>query len=121
MLTESKQIRQIKGEPKRRWFSDDFFDLIVWYSKENFILGFQLCYDMAGNQRALTWKRPDAYFHQRIDDGESRPGKHKSTPILVPDGRFDRKVIAAKFQKESITIEPEISKFIFNILTAYEV
>jgi|SRR5208283_1134749 hypothetical protein len=83
MLIECKKVQQIRGEPRRRWFFDDFFDLIVWFSKENFILGFQLCYDMAGNQRALTWKRPDAYFHQRIDDGERRPGKHKATPIKI--------------------------------------
>lgn len=120
MLTEYKEVQQIEGEPKRRWLSDDFFDLIVWFSGENLMLGFQLCYDMAGNQRALTWKRPDAYFHQRIDDGEGRPGKHKATPILVPDGRFDHTVIAAKFRKESVDIEPAIAKFILNILSAYQ-
>jgi hypothetical protein len=121
MLTEYKNVRQIIGEPRRRWFSDDFFDLIVWFSKENFILGFQLCYDMGGSQRALTWKRPDAYFHQRIDDGEGRPGKHKATPILVPDGRFNYKLIASRFQKESVNIEPVISKFIYNVLSAYQI
>jgi len=30
MLEESEYVRQVKGEPKRRWFSDDYFDLIVW-------------------------------------------------------------------------------------------
>ena len=120
MLSEYENVQQIEGEPMRRWFSDDFFDLIVWFSKEKIILGFQLCYDMHGNQRALTWKRPDAYFHQRIDDGEGRPGKHESTPILIPDGRFDHIAIAAKFQKESLDIEPAISKFVFNILSAYQ-
>ena len=119
MLTEYKKVRQIEGEPKRRWFSDDFFDLIVWFLKGKDILGFQLCYAKPSDQRAITWKWPDAYFHQRIDDGETRPGKHKATPILVPDGRFDYQVIAEKFRKESTDIDPEISKFVFEMLSQY--
>jgi hypothetical protein len=119
MLTEYKKVRQIKGEPKRRWFSDEYFDLIVWFLTGNEIMGFQLCYGKPGDQRAITWKWPDTYFHQRIDDGENRPGKPKATPILVPDGRFDYEVIAEKFQKESANIDPEISKFVFDTLSQY--
>jgi hypothetical protein len=120
MLTEYKKVHQIEGEPRRRWFSDEYFELIVWFSKGEDILGFQLCYGNPVDQRAITWKRPGAYFHQRVDDGENRPGKHKSTPILVPDGRFDYQVVAEKFQKESNTIDPKISKFVFDILLQYQ-
>ncbi len=41
MLTESQHVRQIKHDPKRRWFSDDYFDLIVWIGKRGEIIGFQ--------------------------------------------------------------------------------
>lgn len=120
MLTECKNVRQIKGEPRRRWLSDDCFDFIVWFSNGNSILGFQLCYDQNGSQRALTWKRPDAYFHQRIQDGENRPGKHEATPILHPDGIIDHNRVAARLQKAGVDMEPVISKFIFNVLSAYQ-
>ena len=43
----------------------------------------------------------------------------KATPILVPDGRFDYQVIAEKFRKESASIDPEISKFVFDMLSQY--
>ena len=120
MLTEYKEVQQIEGEPRRRWFSDEFFDLIVWFAKGTEIIGFQLCYGRSGDQRAITWKRPSSYFHQRIDDGENRPGKHKATPILVPDGRFDYNIVAELFRRESNSIDPEISKFVFDILLQYQ-
>ena len=31
MLVEYRNVRQIRGEGHRRWFSDEYFDLIVWY------------------------------------------------------------------------------------------
>ena len=34
MLTEIQNARQIAGEGVRRWFTDDYFDLIVWYGEE---------------------------------------------------------------------------------------
>jgi len=33
MLCEIKNVKQYDGEPQRRWFVDDYFDLIVWLSK----------------------------------------------------------------------------------------
>jgi len=45
MLTESANVRQFKGEPRRRWFQSQTEDLIVWYADDGSILGFQLCYD----------------------------------------------------------------------------
>lgn len=36
-LSEDIYVRQIEGEPKRRWFSDTEFDLIVWFNKETSI------------------------------------------------------------------------------------
>ncbi len=42
MIVEKKDARQIENEGFRRWFTDDFFDLIVWYENKE-ITGFQLC------------------------------------------------------------------------------
>lgn len=33
MLKEENNPRQINGDPKRKWFIDDFFDLIAWLDK----------------------------------------------------------------------------------------
>ncbi len=55
MLRELADVRQIPGEPRRRWFADDYFDLIVWFDKRGQIIGFQLCYDLPRDEHALTW------------------------------------------------------------------
>ena len=84
MLSEIKKTRQEEGEPYRRWFTDEDHDLIVWYDAEGKILGFQLCYELGPNERALTWIRGKGYAHNRVDDGETGFFMHKMSPILVP-------------------------------------
>ena len=55
MLTEFKGVRQREEEGIRRWFFNNYFDLIIWYDNSNQIEGFQLCYDKENNEKALTW------------------------------------------------------------------
>lgn len=120
MLVEYKEVYQPIGEPKRRWFSDYYFDLIVWYTDEDIISGFQLCYDKSRNQRAMTWKRPSSYSHMRIDDGENRPGQYKATPILVPDGIFDIHSIAERFKHVSNAMDPAIAILVYEKILEYQ-
>ncbi|MBN1524413.1 MAG: hypothetical protein JW904_08025 [Spirochaetales bacterium] len=115
MLKEFLAVRQVEGEGTRRWFFDEFFDLIVWYKNNKTISGFQLCYDKQHNERALTWYADSGYTHDRIDPGET-PGEPKRTPILVQDGLFDNITIAGRFKQESAGIAPEISKFVYEKL-----
>jgi hypothetical protein len=37
--------KSVRGDYDRRWLSDDYFDLIVWYTSDDTVHGFQLCYD----------------------------------------------------------------------------
>lgn len=119
MLKEFTNVRQIPGEATRRWFSNDYFDLIVWVDDREAIVGFQLCYDVSKTHRALTWHNHLGFSHHRIDDGENRPGKVKASPILVPDGQFDYKTIAQKFHQTSQEIEERIATFVYNKLKQY--
>ena len=119
MLSEIANPRQIPGEGPRRWFTDDYFDLIVWYNSNSpTIGGFQLCYDKEREERALSWRRDVGYDHKRIDDGEVS-GRMKMTPVLIPDGTFDYKVIAERFRRESETIDPEIRDLVYERLMNY--
>ena len=118
MLRELRDVRQIEGEHRRRWFLDAFFDLIVWFDDEGEIVGFQLCYDKEGHQRALTWKAPSHYTHTGVDDGENRPGKYKETPILVVDGVFDRATIGERFRRAATGIDPAIAELVHTKLLA---
>ena len=118
-MIETKSVRQINGEPRRRWFWSNYFDLIVWFNSENDIIGFQLCYDKNRYQRVLTWKMESGYSHDRIDDGEGSPGKYKGTPILAADGIFEEGKIAALFKEESQSIDKQIAGFIHEKILEY--
>ena len=87
MLIETVEARQIPEEPFRRWFADPELDLIVWYEPDRTILGFQLCYRVRAQAKALTWIKGRGFSHKRLDEGDDGPG-HKMTPILLPDGTF---------------------------------
>jgi hypothetical protein len=120
MLHEIENVRQPPNEGSRRWFSDSFFDLIVWYDPSGTLEGFQLCYDRGVKERALTWRRNMGYSHEKIDDGESITGRMKMTPILVPDGAFDAKGIASRFKDASPGIDPEIAGLVLEKIEALE-
>jgi len=119
MLTELKNARQVDGEPFRRWFTDEYFDLIVWQTPENTILGFQLCYDKGPGEKALTWQQTGGYTHKGVDDGEGRERYHKMTPILIPDGSFERDPILQRFFDASYTIDPIVRAFVIERLSDY--
>ena len=117
MLKEITKTRRAKDELPRRWFADESMDLIVWYGKRNKIAGFQLCYDKPHAEHALTWWQDVGYAHNRIDDGDGRPGSHKGTPILVADGQFNLEEIAEKFRAASVSIDEKIAVFVYKKLT----
>lgn len=119
MLKEYPEVSQVEGEPKRRWFYDDYFDLIVWLDNSGDISGFQLCYDKSGYFRALTWYEGKGYTHNSIDEGESsfRP---KQSPILVADGLFSIGEIAEKFKLASPDLDPDLAGFIYKKVLEYK-
>ena len=119
MLREMPNTRQIQGEPRRIWFNDNSMDLVVWY-EDDVIIGFQLCYDKQGVEKALTWKKKTGYMHDQVDDGEGRPGKYKSTPILVMDGVFQANIVSDSFKEQSAEIDSEIVKFVTTKLNEYK-
>jgi hypothetical protein len=121
VLVEYRNVRQIRGEGHRRWFSDEYFDLIVWYEgwSRSRISGFQLCYDRGVYERALTWRRDHGFSHEKVDTGENRPGGIKSTPILVADGVFDREGVAARFRESSRGIDPDVADLVLDKLAEY--
>ena len=120
MLQEVKDVRQIPGDPPRRWFADDFFDLIVWFAPDRSVHGFQLCYDIQNKPRALTWFKDLGYTHDGIDDGERVAGVNKASPILVPDGLFDTSHIAAKFAAAQGDLPKELSELVLAKVKEYK-
>ena len=119
MLREIKNPRQIEGELFRRWFHDDNMDLIVWLDESKVFVGFQLTYDKPYSEHALTWMKDRGFCHNRVDDGENRPGRHKGTPLLVPDGMFDLEALATRFLENSGGIDTQVSQNVYEKLLTY--
>jgi hypothetical protein len=119
MLREIVPTRQISDEPYRKWFADRAFDLIVWFSPSNDVVGFQLCYLKGENEHALTWWKDRGFSHARIDDGEGRPDSQKMTPILVADGTMNKKDLIAMFREKSEAIDPDLVRFITEKIEKY--
>jgi len=117
MLKEWNGVRQRPEEGTRRWFTDDKFDLIVWYQSDE-LIGFQLCYDKDSVERALTWYRSGGFSHARVDDGEGPHGA-KRTAMLVSDGLFDARRVISDFQSVCTEIDPEIVTVVLSALESY--
>ncbi|MEO8040343.1 MAG: hypothetical protein ABI794_16370 [Betaproteobacteria bacterium] len=112
MLTELVPTRQISGEPPRRWFFSQNVDLIVWCHESGAPLAFQLCYDKATGERALTWKPGRGFAHMTVDDGEDSGAGHKRTPTLTPDRCFDANRVSELFARMCNGLPPGIIAFV---------
>lgn len=118
MLREISETRQIRGEPRRRWFNSAAMDLYVWYDNEGVPLGFQLCYGKPDEERALTWFRPASYSHMRVDTGPSE-GQGRGTPLLVLDGLFEPASVRAEFARLGADLPPDVRDLVIARLDAF--
>ena len=120
MMNEIRNVRQHKGEAKRRWFFDSEVDLTVWVDDDNGLIGFQLTYDRPLTPHALTWFDGKGFSHNTVDDGEM-PGTmaRKGTPILLPDGVFDIERVSQIFKNKSKEIDTEIAQFVYDKIRSY--
>ncbi len=100
-LVEHKGVRQRPDEGFRRWFVNDFFDVIVWYeSAAGELVGFQLCYNRNKVERAFTWHRNkrSSHYVSSGDDGRGRPWK--ATAILYGDAGPVPEEVILRLQEE---------------------
>ena len=118
MLIELTGISQKNEKYRRRWFEDNYFELIAWQDSYGGIYGFQLCYERFGNERTLTWKSDTGFDHEKIDDSRTM-GSMPATAILVPDGVFPSDMIIDEFRSRSGNIDEAISGFVIDKLLEY--
>jgi hypothetical protein len=102
---------QVPGEPRRRWFVDDYFDVVVWLSPAGEAVALELCYGKPRDERAITWSAGQGYRHFRVDAGEDTPLSNRS-PILLPAGAFPRDDLVARFRERAAQLDPEIRDFV---------
>ena len=110
MLATQKKVK-VRGDYRRSWMSDDYFDLIVWYEPSNAIHGFQLCYGKAASECALTWMKKRGFTHANIDSGEDSPEANR-TPILLPGGSFPATRVGQEFRRRSERLPKSLRNFV---------
>lgn len=118
-MLRNEPIKAVAHDLDRRWISDEYFDLIVWYESGDQIHGFQLCYDKAGRERALTWTRNRGFLHTAIDTGESEPTAN-NTPVLVADGAFPVDKVRGEFIARSALLPSDIRELVLIRIEDYE-
>jgi len=123
MLHEKQNVRQIPGEPLRRWFADDYFELIVWFSPSQEIEAFELSYEVQGDWQAIKWSPLKGCHHYQIDAGEGRAYKPQAVPTLQLDSNFSKaemRAIYQKFQAASQGIDSDIARFVAQQILRYD-
>lgn len=113
------QARQLLDDYRRRWFSDEYFDLYVWYEADGSVHGFQLAYDKSGNEHALTWTSRSGFRHSAVDSGESAPFSNL-TPMLTAGGRFPAAKVERKFRERASELETEIRELVIGKIREFE-
>jgi|SoiMethySBSTD1v2_1073268.scaffolds.fasta_scaffold109170_3 hypothetical protein len=109
------QARQIQGEPPRRRFSDDYFDLYI-FGEGGEIEGFQLCYDCLGDERAFTWMPGSGTQHQRVEDPELEAGRLAIAPILAPGTTFPIHHVLERFRTVSDDLPEVVRDLVLRVL-----
>ena len=110
--------KAVPGDYERRWLSDDYFDLIVWYWPDGTIAGFQLCYDKPRWERVLTWRSTTGFSHMQVDNGEHTAWLNQ-TPILLPDGSFPADRVWAEFLRRAAELPVDLRELVFERIQEY--
>jgi len=104
LLREIPHVRQDKPGLERRWYQDEFFDLYTWHAPDGALVSFQLCYDVRGRERALSWHREYGFSHNKIDAGDGGP-LGRMSPILVGAGQFPHRLVRQRFVAEAAILD----------------
>ena len=118
-MIEVSKVRQVPGEPRRRWFSSTRFDLFLQCADDGRFVGFQLYYDKPHREHAIVYSDTDGFRHLAVDDGEHRPGRHKASPMLTKDGVFEASRIYASFNAASADIPVDVAGYVGQALARY--
>lgn len=114
MLREIHRVKQERGQDRRRWFTDEYWDLYVWSRPDGQFSGFQLCYGKPDAERALTWMAEGRPTHTAVS--ETSPGRAAATnleaSILVADGEMDVRRVAQRFWRESRHIDNDVRRYV---------
>ena len=115
MFYEIRGVKQLPGEPYRRWFQADEMDLTVWLAEAT-VVGFQLSYDRFHDEKSIVWQTDRGFSHLRIDDGEQESGHYKASPIVTGHLPLDFSRALHRLEEDNQGIDPSIVGFVLDKL-----
>ena len=108
-IRENRSVRQRPDEGFRRWFLNDFFDLIVWYeSARSEMTGFQLCYSRHVDEKAFTWQRGKQSSHYVSAGSDERLTPWIATAILHGDAGAIPEAVLERLVAEQGDLDDEL-------------
>lgn len=111
-LVEIRAVRQIPGEPRRRWFTTRDADLTVWMDESGAPVAFQFCFDKGHDEHALDWTSPHGFVLRRVDDGEDWGVGMKGSPVLHGAERFRPAEVLPRFRRVAEGLPAEVRAFV---------
>lgn len=118
MLREQPHVSQHRGEPRRRFFFDDYLQLYTWTDSQGRVVAFELSYDVWREARAFRWQLGCGMEHYRVDDGESRAFR-KSVAILRPDHSHMDVHLGEEFLRRGGNLDPGLSAIVLRELDRF--
>lgn len=119
-LVENKDVRQRPDEGFRRWFVNEYFDLILWYEyAESDLSGFQLCYSRHVGERAFTWQRNRQSSHFVSSGSDDRGVPWIATAILHGDAGPVPEHVLDRLQQEQGELEDTVLEHVLTTVRAY--
>lgn len=119
-LKENLDVRQKEEEGFRRWFVNDFFDIIFWYDKQGGeLIGFQLCFTMGRGECAFTWE-PGSTGSHFVSNSVIDPGvQFQATDVLRSRACVISDEIVSRLIEEAGELDKELLDLILEKLEAY--
>src|SRR5882757_539701 len=105
-----RPIRKVPGDLPRKWLFDDLIELVVWYTNDQTIYGFQIIYDLQDHSKALTYHPKNGFSHHIIDSGEHNPSLNY-TPVLETESQYNISEIACLFESHASKLPDDIKEF----------
>jgi hypothetical protein len=121
VLREIRNVDQKRSGHTKRWFQDDYFDLIVWIDGDRFIEEFQLCYGRETlGERVFEWRRGRGFQHLKRDEqyGGSLVGEGDTWGLML-DGAMPYVSLKARFAGASADLPEILREFIDAKLDEY--
>ncbi len=121
-LTENRGVRQRPEEGFRRWFLNEYFELIIWYDRQGGdVTGFQLCLDRNRFERAFTWTKEYASTHFVSDAYVEKGVSHLATGILKGAGRTVSAEETQRLIAEKGELDDDLLAFVVEKIEGYNV